>query len=564
MPKPVVGVMVDEEEQILYAAEKNGNQLFTYDLIAEKALRNIEVGYGPSELALARSLNQLFVANRFSNDISVVDLKKRKETMRINAGREPVALAISPDESLLVVANLLPEQPSTSKHVASRISLIDINEARVIKQLDLLNGSYSVKDIIFSNDGKWIYTTHLLGRYNLPTNQIEKGWINTNALSIIDVNERELYTTVLLDDLYKGAANPRGLDISEDGNKLFVAISSTHELMVIDRIAMHQQIESTKQVSQSGQTTYNIAESAEDKGTVYQASNQLEPMRIVFEEIPHELSFLRPVRQRIKLKGKGPAHVAEISGRAYVSSYFSDGLEIVDLNTEPSVSTFVKLAAKDNHSSLKRRGELLFHDAESCFQQWQSCASCHPGDARVDGLNWDLLNDGIGNPKNTKSLLFSHETPPTAAMGVRENAEASVRAGFKHIQFFDIPEEDAVAVDAYLKSIRPISSPHLENGKLSRSATRGENIFIQNGCNHCHSGPYYTNLQQYEFGHPAGSDHKITLDTPTLVELWRTAPYLHDGSYYQLEDVFIVGNHGLDKPLSAEDVSDLTAYLLSL
>ena len=48
----------------------------------------------------------------------------------------------------------------------------------------------------------------------------------------------------------------------------------------------------------------------------------------------------------------------------------------------------------------QRKGELYFRDARLCFQQWLSCATCHP-DGRTDGLNWDLLNDGLGNPKDT-------------------------------------------------------------------------------------------------------------------------------------------------------------------
>ena len=59
-------------------------------------------------------------------------------------------------------------------------------------------------------------------------------------------------------------------------------------------------------------------------------------------------------------------------------------------------------------------GERLFNDTTLCHQRWQSCASCHP-DGRTDGLNWDLLNDGIGNPKNTKSLLLASEKPPEMA-----------------------------------------------------------------------------------------------------------------------------------------------------
>ena len=77
----------------------------------------------------------------------------------------------------------------------------------------------------------------------------------------------------------------------------------------------------------------------------------------------------------------------------------------------------------------------------------------------MDRLNWDLMNDGIGNPKNTKSLLFSLQTPPVMAIGIRADVETGVRAGFKFIQFFDVYEEDAQAVDDYLKSLEPVPSP---------------------------------------------------------------------------------------------------------
>ena len=207
MPMPVDGVLVDEEAHILYAsAGKNAAELYAYDLQASKALNTIHVGHGPTDLAISPTLNQLYVANRFSNDISVVDLKTRMEIRRINVIREPVALAISPDGSLLAVANLLPDQPSISSHVASKITIIDAKKGKAIKHIDLLNGTYAVKDILFSADGKYVYATHQLGRYNVPTNQIERGWINTNALTIVSVHDLDLYNTDLLDDMYKGAA----------------------------------------------------------------------------------------------------------------------------------------------------------------------------------------------------------------------------------------------------------------------------------------------------------------------------------------------------------------------
>ena len=34
----------------------------------------------------------------------------------------------------------------------------------------------------------------------------------------------------------------------------------------------------------------------------------------------------------------------------------------------------------------------------------------------ADGVNWDLLNDGMTNPKNAKSLVGSDRTPPSMAL----------------------------------------------------------------------------------------------------------------------------------------------------
>jgi cytochrome c peroxidase len=217
--------------------------------------------------------------------------------------------------------------------------------------------------------------------------------------------------------------------------------------------------------------------------------------------------------------------------------------------------------------TIKRKGEMLFHDASLCFQNWQSCASCHPGGARADALNWDLLNDGIGNPKNTKSLLFSHRTPPAMFTAVRQNAEMAVRAGIRHILFAVRPEEEAVAIDEYLKSLRPVPSPYLINGRLSASAKRGRRIFNKARCASCHKGRLHTDLRQYNLGIGKGLDKDQKFDTPTLVEVWRTAPYLYDGRAVTIEEVLTKYNpddkHGLTSNLSDKEITDLANFVLS-
>jgi cytochrome c peroxidase len=221
--------------------------------------------------------------------------------------------------------------------------------------------------------------------------------------------------------------------------------------------------------------------------------------------------------------------------------------------------------------STARLGELYFHDARICFQGWQSCASCHSGNGRSDELNWDLLNDGLGNPKNTKSLLFANMTPPVMSLGQRETSKDAVRIGIRHILFTKQPPEIANAIDVYLESLAPVPSPYLVKGKLSPAAQRGKKLFFskETRCAQCHPPPLFTDLQAYDVGTHGPLD-RVTdkFDTPSLVELWRTSPYLHDGSMAALYDLFVFGNkndrHGKTSHLTADEIICLCEYLLSL
>ena len=76
-----------------------------------------------------------------------------------------------------------------------------------------------------------------------------------------------------------------------------------------------------------------------------------------------------------------------------------------------------------------------------------------------------------------------------------------MRAGITHILFAVRPEKEAAAIDAYLKSLRPVPSPYLVDGKLSAAAQRGKKLFFNDevGCAKCHPaeperGPLYTDM----------------------------------------------------------------------
>ncbi|NQT81879.1 beta-propeller fold lactonase family protein [bacterium] len=511
------------------------------DLEEGRITSHIPVGHTPVAPVVSRDGKTLYVCNRFNNNISVINLASRKEVARIAVMREPVAAAVTLNGKYLFVANHLPAGPADGDYVAAAVSVIDTRAREVVATIRLHNGSIGLRDICISPDGQHAYVTHILARYPLPTTQLDRGWINTNALSILDVADQRLSNTVLLDDVDSGAANPWGVACTADGKYICVSHAGSHEVSVIDRAKLHQKLARAA----AGERVSDATSSAGD--------------------VPNDLSFLVGLRRRFKLEGNGPRGLTTAGTKVYTAEYFTDTIGVIDTDRPRPKARSLPLAEQLPLTTV-RKGEMFFHDARLCFQKWQSCSSCHPG-GRADGLNWDLLNDGMGNPKNTKSMFLSHKTPPAMITGVRENAESAVRAGIEHIQFAVRPEQDAVAIDKYLKSLRPVPSPHLLEGKLSSAAERGGKIFREAGCAKCHPSPLYTDMQRHNVGTGRDREKDIEFDTPTLVEVWRTAPFLYDGRAATMREALTRFNkndkHGATSQLSEREIADLVEFVLS-
>ena len=57
----------------------------------------------------------------------------------------------------------------------------------VVKELKLPNGSTLLRDVRVSPDGKIAAVAHTLARYQLPTTQLGRCWMNTSAITLIDL-----------------------------------------------------------------------------------------------------------------------------------------------------------------------------------------------------------------------------------------------------------------------------------------------------------------------------------------------------------------------------------------
>ncbi len=548
---PTHAILWQNDTKLLVTTAPQG-KLMCIDIAAGNVEWEISVGYCPEGVCLHPNGKIAYTANRFSNDVSVVDLEAKKEIKRLPMHHEPISVAVTPDGKTLYVTNYLPIDPADGYDVAAEVTWVD-TQTYEQGQIRLLNGCIALHEICISADGKHAFVTNNLARYQMPTTQLERGWMNTNAVAVIDAEGRKLINVVLLDDIDLGAANPWGVSITKDGATLVISHAGTHEVSVIDAAAMFEKL---GKIADASQTEDAASGQKSDYG--YSSASSA--------DVPNDLAFLVGMRTRVKLTGNGPRVLAIANGKAYVPMYYSDSVNIVDLATKKECK--VLTLTPDLKLDEKRYGQRVFNDGAACFQQWQSCASCHPY-TRTDGLNWDLMNDGLGNPKNAKSLLFSHKTPPTMISGIRADAEACVRSGFKHILFSVRPETDMVAIDEFLKAMEPLPSPALVNGELSEAAKRGKDIFYRVHCDQCHDPNwYYTDMQMHDVDTENPFDRRRDFDCPTLCEVWRTAPYLHDGRYPTLFQLFKDGKHGVQKgevdKLTDDEINDLSEFVRSL
>lgn len=519
---PPTGIAVKGTSAYITSSYDVG-EVTVIDVPTRRKVAEMSVPMGATSPVISNDGTKLFVCCQYKSSVVEIDLSKNAVTREVDLLREPAGSALNADGRYLFVTNFLPNQRADLEVVTAKVSVIDTRSFKRIKDIPLANGSNALRSICMSPDDRYVFITHNLGRFQVPTSQLQQGWMNTSGLSIIDAASQTYLGTVVLDEPEYGAAGIWG--VSCNSNSMLISHSGTHDISLIDYPKFIKKFEQTK-----------------DK-----------------EELSYDLRFFNGIRERLRVRGNGPRALLVDGQQAFVPTYFSDTLNIIDLDSQQLVAHALN---PDFEETLEHKGERIFNDASHCFQGWQSCNGCHPGDARTDGMNWDLLNDGIGNAKNCKSLLYSHHTAPAMISGIRPNAETAVRAGFKHIQFAEVAEEDAKAVDAYLKALKPLPSPFLIDGKLSEKARRGKEVFQKAKCNYCHSGPLYTDLKMHQIGE---TEFENGWDTPTLKEVWRTAPYLFDGRAESIEVLLNEIRHGLEgQKLKKKELDDLVEYVKSL
>jgi mono/diheme cytochrome c family protein/sugar lactone lactonase YvrE len=681
---------------------------------------------GSKPLGVAVIEGKLVVSDYGLKKVSVVDLSSGIVEGDISVKDYPYLIDGTVDGKYAIVGHALPSGNAFVPKYAASVTFVDVNTKQPAANITLPQGSSNVRGIKCSPDGKWAYVLHTLGKTSLPTTQITKGWVMTNAVTIIDIAKKNIYTTFILDRMMEGAADPWGLAISADSKTMWVSVSGTHQVLRIDLNKLHQLLVgnmnggsdepitqfdpgsyykfinrnsgkaldvpggnpanntqiiqwedngnnnqqyriiahsdgyytivnkgTNKALDNAGATGNNSpvvewdqTNSDNQKWKFIDAGNGYYKLQIKssqkymdvkdssvsnnagivtnssstalsqqwkimpggssgmssssysllfrsksgydkpysdiwfqIKDDPAKKDMLKydlgalwgaGILKVINLPGQGPRGItiSPDGKNIAVGAYFAGEVYFIDTAASTLQST-VKLGTQPAEDQV-RRGERIFYDASTTTQKWLSCASCHP-EGRADGLDWDMPNDGIGNTKNTKSMLNAFDTPPAMWRGVRDDAHVGVKAGFRFIKFREPDQQELDDVSAYIKSLTSEPDPYSnKDGTMTADAAAGKAIFesSETQCSSCHSGPFFTDLKAHDVGTKDILDPDGMYYTPTLLEMWRTAPYLHDGSAATLREVLTTHNvddrHGKTSHLTSRQLDQLEAYLLQI
>lgn len=533
MPNEPTGVAVSSDGSYIYvtcASERWPNGMVCVVKSSTGAIeKRIPVGHMARSPVLGSDDNMLSVCNWLENTVSFIDVASGIEIKRVPAIKEPYSTALSTDDKFLLVANMIPDGIATDTTMACKVCFVNTSTGKIDKTIKLPNGSHSTMNVCLSPDGKFAFIPHLIGRVNLPATTLEQGWVHSNNLAIIDMENQLLYNDIELDDSQYGYANPWNVACTDDSKWLCVAHGGYDIVTIIDLPAMLKKLEGKADVS-------------------------------------HEFTFIKDIKKTVTSQVLSPRSIVTIGSNAYFTGYFSHSIIVVDVSATDLKPAKYNLAPEKTLTS-ERKGESYFYDADLCVGNWQSCHSCHPF-TRPDGLNWILSDSYLNSPKNAKSMLLTFQTPPTNWACKRDNAFESVRSGIKLELKIEPNAEKSTAIDTFLMRLKPVPSPQLVKGKLSESARKGKEIYYNKqkaDCIYCHPAPLFTHLKKANAGVIDNGDPTLDWDTPSIIESWRTGPYNHIGSHETIEEVILQTGHSNNvHKLSKEEFDNLVQYVLSL
>jgi YVTN family beta-propeller protein len=537
------GIAVSPDGARLYVALRGEDRVAVLETATGREVAGVGVGLRPCGIALSPDGATLIVANSGSDDVSLVDTATMAECKRLAAGREPYDVACAPDGALAWVANRMSSQGGPRVPAQAELTAVDLGRGRVVERRELASAHLS-EGVAVSRSGAALVSL-VRARNVVPIVQVAQGWVVNSALGLALPGDRGVLQ-LPLDEVNAYFADPSGVAVDDRGGRAYVAAGGADCVSVVD-------LRRVEELVAEGSTA-GAGPFADDLG----ASAQYVVGRVPTGPNPRELAL------------------SPDGARLYVCERLSDSIAVVDTGTLEVVGR-VDLGGPEE-LTIERRGERVFHRAAITFQGQFSCRSCHP-DGHVDGLVYDFAIDGVGrNLLDNRSLLGIADTAPFKWNGKNKSLHEQCGPRFaKVLTMADpFPDEQLDELVAYIESLPPPRRPAGEPGAVARGRVLFERTVDRSGepiepgkrCTTCHNGPFFTDRLVSSVVTQGPTDSSDEFDTPHLVGIADSAPYLHDGRAPTLEEIWTVHSpddtHGRVNDLNKAQLNDLIEYLRTL
>jgi len=554
-------IAITADGSTLLVVNPDSSSLTLVDTVAHGVEAEIPVGVDPRTVAVDDAARRVYVANRASGNISVIDLAGRVVIATIDAGVRPYGIVVSPDGSRLYVA----DQGAARVMVFATANLTLVHTIQVG---DRPSG------LALAEGGRSLLVTHLLtGKLSvvsLPsgTSTVLPLWGNSNlAQSVVPApNGRKAYVP----HIRSNTGNPT---LTFD-TTVFPVVSvidvAARKHLVRENIALDTVdppgvgLPFDAAVSPDGETLW-VVNAASNDITVVDLGTRTRLAHIDVGENPRGI-VLVPDGSEAYVNNTLDGTVSVIDALSYT---VTDTIQVTRIPLPPALL----------------RGKRLFHtsdDPRMARVQWIACNSCH-FEGEHDGRTWIF---GFSGPRNTTDLHGMVATYPlrwSAEWDESADSEQAVRKeqfgtglvdGAMNPTLGDPNQGRSFDLDclaSYIDSLQPLhlrGAPGLDVERVER----GRELFFSatTGCSSCHPPPYYLDHRRHDVGTATGDGERLgpEMDTPSLRGLWRSAPYLHDGSAATITEVLTTRNttdlHGVTSGLTAGERADLEAFLLSI
>lgn len=544
-------VILDNEGKKAYVSNQWADNIYVIDLNNLSVIDTLETGNGPAGIALSADEKYIYSVNSYTNDISVIDLKSGREIKRLFAGNNPTGIGMSPDKSKLYITSRRALLVPYGDPVVTEVTVVDDKTKIVTDRIDM-ESAYMMENVAFTPDGDWLITPLIRPKNLIPSIQVERGFMMTNGIGIIEHKPGGKIYQLLLDEPNRYFADPFGIEITPDGKYVFVTHGGVNYISVVDLDSLRS----------------FISESSDELLAYY--SNHLgTSYRYVVKRIP---TGANPKGTALSPDGK----------LLYVAEHLEDRIAVISTETLETSRTIDLGGPK--RITVARRGRRILNNASGTFQTQYACYTCHP-DAHEDGLVYNMASKDMGrNLANTQSLRDIGDTAPFKWNGKNQTIYKQDGMRFSTVLTRTEPfaYDDLDALVAYIVTDIPYPPNLLYNptGELTDIQKRGKMLFDRTHDNYgneipekgrcitCHPPPYFTNMQFEDAGTLLASDDSMLFDTPHLNNIYASPPYLHHGNAMTLEEIWTLYGgedaHGVVNDFTKIQLNELVEYLKSI